>query len=126
MRRRSATLTSPGPRAGSGYQPAHATRQEKVMFYIGDLFQWERFITPSIIKLFYWLIVIIVIFFGLSGLVTALGTFTFNPIAGVFTALASFAGMLVGILAARIAAEFVLMVFRISEHLSAIRNRGGM
>jgi hypothetical protein len=26
---------------------------EKVMFYIGDLFQWERFITPSIIKLFY-------------------------------------------------------------------------
>ena len=31
------------------------------MFYIGDLFQWERFITPSIIKLFYWLVVIIVI-----------------------------------------------------------------
>ena len=27
---------------------------------------------------------------------------------------------------ARIAAEFILMVFRISEHLSAIRNRGGM
>ena len=44
------------------------------MFYIGDLFQWERFITPSIIKLFYWLVVIIVILAGLSGLVTALGT----------------------------------------------------
>jgi len=96
------------------------------MFYIGDLFQWERFITPSIIKLFYWLVVIIVILAGLSGLVTALGTFMFNPIAGAFTALASFAGMLVGILAARIMAEFILMVFRISEHLSAIRNRGGM
>ena len=38
------------------------------MFYIGDLFQWERFITPSIIKLFYWLVVIIVILAGLSGL----------------------------------------------------------
>jgi len=74
------------------------------MFYIGDLFQWERFITPSIIKLFYWLVVIIVILAGLSGLVTALGTFMFNPIAGAFAALASFAGMLVGILAARIAA----------------------
>ena len=34
--------------------------------------------------------------------------------------------MLAGILFARIAAEFVLMVFRINEHLSAIRNRGGM
>jgi len=96
------------------------------MFYIGDLFQWERFITPSIIKLFYWLVVIIVILTGLSGLVSALGMMMFNPIAGAFTALASFVGMLVGILFARIAAEFVLMVFRINEHLAAIRNRGGM
>jgi len=106
-------------------QPDAAT-QEKVMFYIGDLFQWERFITPSIIKLFYWLIVIIVILAGLSGLVTALGTMTINPIAGAIAAIASFAGMLVGILFARIVAEFVLMVFRINEHLAAIRNRGGM
>jgi hypothetical protein len=96
------------------------------MFYIGDLFQWERFITPSIIKLFYWLVVVIVILGGLAGLVSAIGTFTFNPIAGAIMALASFAGMLVGILFARIAAEFVLMVFRINEHLAAIRNRGGM
>lgn len=96
------------------------------MFYIGDLFQWERFITPSIIKLFYWLVVVIVILGGLSGLVTALGTMVLNPLAGAFTAIASFAGMLVGILAARIAAEFILMVFRINEHLAAIRNRGGL
>ena len=96
------------------------------MFYIGDLFQWERFITPSIIKLFYWLVVIMVLLAGLSGLVTALGTFFVNPIAGALGAIASFVGMLVGILFARIVAEFILMVFRINEHLAAIRNRGGM
>ena len=96
------------------------------MFYIGDLFQWERFITPSIIKLFYWLVVVIVILGGLSGLVSAVGMLAFNPIAAAITALASFAGMLVGILFARIVAEFILMVFRINEHLAAIRNRGGM
>ena len=96
------------------------------MFYIGDLFQWERFITPSIIKLFYWLVVIMVMLAGLSGLVTALSLITINPVAGAFTAIASFAGMLVGILFARIVAEFILMVFRIIEHLAAIRNRGGM
>jgi len=123
--RATAALTSPIPRAVSR-GPDAATREEKVMFYIGDLFQWERFITPSIIKLFYWLVVIIVILAGLSGLVTALGTMTINPIAGAITAVASFAGMLVGILFARIAAEFILMVFRINEHLAAIRNRGGM
>ena len=96
------------------------------MFYIGDLFQWERFITPSIIKLFYWLVVVIVILAGLSGLVTALGTMAFNPIAGTFAAIASFAGMLVGILFARIVAEFILMVFRINDHLATIRDGGGM
>jgi hypothetical protein len=96
------------------------------MFYIGDLFQWERFITPSIIKLFYWLVVVIVILSGFSGLVTAAGTLASSPVAAALMALASFAGMLVGILFARIAAEFILMVFRINEHLAAIRNRGGM
>ena len=96
------------------------------MFYIGDLFQWERFITPSIIKLFYWLVVIMVVLAGLSGLVTALGVMMLSPIAGALGAIASFAGMLVGILFARIVAEFILMVFRINEHLAAIRNRGGM
>src|SRR5436190_1559542 len=80
---------------------------EKVMFYIGDLFQWERFITPSIIKLFYWLVVIMVLLAGLSGLVTALGTMLLNPIAGALGAIASFAGMLVGILFARIVAGAV-------------------
>src|ERR1043165_5759935 len=97
------------------------------MFYIGDLFQWERFITPSIIKLFYWLVVIMVLLAGLSGLVSALGVMMLNPIGGALGAIASFAGMLVGILFARIVAEFILMVFRINEHLAAIRNsRGGM
>ena len=34
--------------------------------------------------------------------------------------------MLVGIIFARIVAEFILIVFRINEHLGAIRNRGEM
>lgn len=96
------------------------------MFYIGDLFQWDRFITPSIIRLFFWLVILLVLLGGASGLVSAFALMTVNPIAAGFTALASFAGMLAGILFARIAAEFFLMIFRINEHLSAIRNRGEM
>ena len=38
------------------------------MFSFRDLFQWERFVTPSIIKLFFWLAVAIIILFGLSGI----------------------------------------------------------
>ena len=37
------------------------------MFGIGDLFQWERFVTPTVIKVFYWLAVVIAILLGLAG-----------------------------------------------------------
>ena len=96
------------------------------MFYIGDLFQWERFITPSIIRLFYWLMVVIVLLSGLSGLFTAIGLIRISLISGAITAIVSLVGMLFGILFARIVTEFILMIFRINEHLAAIRNRGGM
>jgi hypothetical protein len=96
------------------------------MFYIGDLFQWERFITPSIIRLFYWLMVLIVLLSGLSGLFTAIGLVRVSLLSGAVTAIVSLVGMLFGILFARIVTEFILMIFRINEHLAAIRQRGGM
>ena len=38
----------------------------------------------------------------------------------------SLIGILIGVIFARIIAEYVLIMFRINEHLGAIRNRGGM
>jgi hypothetical protein len=96
------------------------------MFELRDLFQWERFITPSIIKVFYWLAVGIALLAGLSGVFSGLGLLTISPIAGFITMLASVLGALVGIIFARISAEFILIVFRINEHLGAIRNQRGM
>jgi Domain of unknown function (DUF4282) len=96
------------------------------MFKIGDLFQWERFITPSIIKLFYWLAVAIAVLGGLSGVISSFRLMAYSPIAGLIMGLVCVAAVLVGVIFARIAAEFVLIVFRINEHLGAIRNRGGM
>jgi hypothetical protein len=96
------------------------------MFDIGDLFQWERFITPSIIKVFYWLAVGMCVLVGASGILSGLTLMLLNPIGGLFTILASLIGVVIGVLFARIAAEFVLITFRINEHLGAIRNRGQM
>ena len=48
-----------------------------------DLVQWERFITPSIIKVFYWLAVGISILFGLSGIVSGLALMSLHPLGGV-------------------------------------------
>jgi hypothetical protein len=49
-----------------------------------------------------------------------------NPFSGVIMMVGSLIGILIGVLAARIVAEFVLITFRINEHLGAIRNRGQM
>jgi len=96
------------------------------MFNLRDLFQWERFITPSLIKVFYWLAVILSVLFGLSGVFSGLLAMAVNPAGGLIAIVQSLLSVLIGVLAARIAAEFVLITFRINEHLGAIRNRGQM
>jgi len=94
------------------------------MFDFRDLFQWERFITPSIIKLFYWLAVGISVLFGLSGIIPGLTLMALSPLAGLFWVVASLISVVIGVIFARIIAEFVLIMFRINEHLGAIRQRG--
>jgi hypothetical protein len=96
------------------------------MFDFRDLFQWERFITPSIIKIFYWLAVGISILYGLYGVLSGLFLIVFNPLSGLFWIIASLIGVLIGVIFARIISEFVLIMFRINEHLGAIRQRGQM
>ena len=95
-----------------------------MMFEWRDLFQWDRFITPSIIKVFYWLAIAMAALYGLSGVFSGLAMMALNPFAGFVLVLASLAGVLVGIVFARVAAEFILIVFRINEHLGAIRDQG--
>jgi len=93
------------------------------MFNLRDLFQWDRFITPSIIKFFYLLAVAIAVLYGLSVLLMGLGMMPVSPLGGLAMIISSVIGTLVAIIAIRIAAEFVLITFRINEHLGALRNR---
>jgi Domain of unknown function (DUF4282) len=94
------------------------------MFGLGDLFQWERFVTPTVIKVFYWLAAVVCVLLGLAGAVSSLATMAFNPFVGMIFLIASLLGAFMGVIMARITAEFVLIVFRINEHLGAIRNQG--
>ena len=96
------------------------------MFELRDLFQWERFITPSIIKIFYWLAVIIGVLYGLGGIVNGVRVLMVSPVGGAVEIFMSLLGTLVGVIMARIGAEFVLIIFRMNEHLGAIRNQRGM
>jgi len=96
------------------------------MFGVRDLFQWERFITPSIIRIFYTLAVIVAILAGISGIISGLQLMPVSPIAGVAVAIAAFLAALVAILGIRIACEFVLIMFRMNDHLGVLRSRAEM
>jgi hypothetical protein len=96
------------------------------MFDMQDLFQWDRFITPTIIKTFYWLVIGLILLFGLSGIFSGLAAMAISPFGGFILLLSSIASVVVGVVFSRIAAEFILIVVRINEHLGAIRDQGGM
>src|SRR3990170_4711181 len=97
---------------------------ERSMFEFRDLFQWDRFITPTIIKTFYWLVIALIALFGISGIFSGLAAMAISPFGGFILLLSSIASVAVGIIFSRIAAEFILIVFRINEHLGAIRDQG--
>jgi quinol-cytochrome oxidoreductase complex cytochrome b subunit len=94
------------------------------MFGISDLFQWERFVTPTVIKVFYWLAVVVFVLLGIAGAVSSLRDMAFNPFIGLVFLVTSLLGAFMGVIVSRIVAETVLIVFRINEHLGAIRNQG--
>jgi Domain of unknown function (DUF4282) len=97
---------------------------ERPMFEFRDLFQWDRFITPTIIKTFYWLVIALITLFGISGIFSGLAAMAISPFGGFIVLLSSIASVVVGVVFSRIAAEFILIVFRINEHLGAIRDQG--
>jgi hypothetical protein len=78
-----------------------------------------------VIKVFYWLAVVVSILLGFAGVVSSLTTMAYNPFVGLIFLIVSVLGAVLGIIMSRIGAEFVLIVFRINEHLGAIRNQGG-
>ena len=94
------------------------------MFEFRDLFQWDRFITPTIIKTFYWLAIALIGLIGISGVFSGLAAMAISPFGGFIVVLYNLAGIVVGIVFTRIAAEFILIVFRMNEHLGAIRDQG--
>ena len=94
------------------------------MFEFRDLFQWDRFITPTVIKTFYWLVIALIVLTGVSGVFSGLAAMAISPFGGFLVLLSSIIGAAVGIVFSRIVAEFILIVFRINEHLGAIRDQG--
>ena len=96
------------------------------MMDVRDLFQWERFITPSIIRTFYGVSAILIVLAGLAGIVSSLQLMQVSVLAGLVMIVISLLAALASMLGVRIACEFVLVMFRMNEHLGALRSRAEM
>ena len=65
------------------------------MFEFRDLFQWDRFITPTVIKTFYWLVIALIVLLGISGIFTGLSAMAISPFGGFIVLLSSIASVVV-------------------------------
>jgi hypothetical protein len=72
-------------------------------------------------------VIALIVLFGLSGVFSSLAAMAISPFSGFLVLLSSIAGGGGGgIVSSRIVAELILIIFRINEHLGAIRDQGGM
>src|SRR3979411_985021 len=83
-------------------------REESAMFEFRDLFQCERFVTPAIIKMFYWLALAMAVLAGLQGIFAGFMAMLTNPIAGPFGMVGGGVVNFIGIIFARHPAAVVL------------------
>lgn len=90
---------------------------------IQDFLTFDRYLTPSIIRAFYLLQVALVALFGLINVSAACVTMAYSFLPGLAWLLCTVVGMAVGVLAARIVTEIVMILFQNNEHLASIRAR---
>ena len=96
------------------------------MIDVRDLFQWERFITPSIIRTFYGVSTLLIVLAALGAIASAIQLIQVSMVGGVAMIAISLLAAFASVLGLRIGCEFVLVMFRMNEHLGALRSRAEM
>ncbi|GAB3450860.1 hypothetical protein GCM10027570_26310 [Streptomonospora sediminis] len=86
-------------------------------------FEFRSFATTRIVKALFVLWLVLIGISTLSGMVGAFGQMAMNPLAGLLSLLGSLVGGAVAVLLTRVGLEVLVVLFRISEDLSAIRAR---
>jgi len=86
-----------------------------------DLASFDKLISPTLIKILYWIGIVFIVLAGLGSLVAA---FSFGG--GFWRALVSIVGTIAGLLFWRVACEAYIVVFGIYDRLGEIRDRGAM
>ncbi|MGB8276682.1 MAG: DUF4282 domain-containing protein [Methylovirgula sp.] len=93
------------------------------MLRLQDFINFDRYLTPSIIRIFYLLQLVLIALFALSNIFGALAVMTHSFFFGLVWLVGTLIGAVIAALAARIVTEIVMVLFQNNEHLAAIRAR---
>ncbi|GHC88894.1 hypothetical protein GCM10007079_34240 [Nocardiopsis terrae] len=127
----------PGAASGGQYyqqpgvppqQPQGGYAQPASTGFFGALFDFSfrEFVTTRIIKILFILWLVLIGFWFIGGLVAAIAMMSEAFFAGFLALLGVLVGTAISVLLSRVVLELLIVVFRISEDLTAIRQRGGM
>ena len=92
------------------------------MIDIRDMFQWYKFVAPAIVRPFFWVATVAAVVSGLIGFTGGVVLLPDYPVIAVILVAFSFAVTSLGIMAARLIAELVLISFHTHGHINAIRD----
>jgi hypothetical protein len=88
-----------------------------------DLFDWSRYQTPRLIKKLFGLCLVLVGVFVSLGFTAAISNAGDAPFEALLLFIMSIVGGVIGVILSRALAEVIMVVFRIEEHLDAMRKR---
>ncbi|GAA4918343.1 DUF4282 domain-containing protein [Streptomonospora salina] len=89
-------------------------------------FEFRSFVTTRITKVLFVLGLVLIAISTLSGIVGSFDLISHNALAGLLALLGALVGGAVSVLLTRVVLEVLIVLFRISEHLAALRARSGM
>ncbi|MGE3246491.1 MAG: DUF4282 domain-containing protein [Beijerinckiaceae bacterium] len=90
---------------------------------MGSFFQWDKFVTPQLVKVFYYLNLVLIGFAVLGGIGSAIAYMRFSLFGGLGTLIGTLILGVLGVILARMMAELFMIFFRVEEHLRAVRIR---
>jgi Domain of unknown function (DUF4282) len=89
-----------------------------------DFLKFDQYLTPTIIRIFYFLQVALIALFGVLGLLAGIMSMIFSSLLmGLVSIVGTLIGVVIGIIAARILTEVIMVLFQNNEHLAAMRAR---
>ncbi len=95
---------------------------EKKSFSVGDMFQFDRMIAPTVLKIIYWIGLVGIVVYILVALAGSLGMMAYSPVGGLGMLLLAILGGLFGLLFWRVMIEVYMVLFGIFERLGDVRD----